>query len=352
MLEATFTRHLRDFTMEVEDLIVRPGEILALIGENGSGKSTTLKILSGLMKPESGKIILNGQVLYDAKTHTHTDPEMRNISYMFQNYALFPHMTVKENIAYGLVMRKKSKEEIRTRTDELIERMGLDQVADQPVTRLSGGQRQRVALARSLAPRPALLLLDEPLAALDVKTQENMRRELASVIRAENIPCILVTHSIIDALSIADRVSVIRGGKIIATGTPEEIIHDPTYGFSVSENPNLFRGEIHSGKSGKICVKIGGIYIRAVTTLSGIVNVEIRPEELILSREKLISSAINSFQGTITEIRQSGLEMLVYVDIGILLASVLTPQSVERLSLKKGERVVVTFKATAVHIFA
>ncbi|MDO9523541.1 MAG: ABC transporter ATP-binding protein [Methanocorpusculum sp.] len=351
MLEATFTRQLRDFTMDV-DLTVQSGETLALIGENGSGKSTTLKILSGLMKPESGKITLNNQVLYDSRTRRHIDPEMRNISYMFQNYALFPHMTVRENIAYGLTVRKRPIEEIRARTDELIVRMGLDQIADEPVTRLSGGQRQRTALARSLAPRPALLLLDEPLAALDVKTQENMRRELASVIRAENIPCILVTHSIIDALSIADCVSVIKRGTIVATGTPEDIIHDPTYGFSVSENPNLYRGDIHSGKTGKVCVKIGEIYVRAVTTLSGVVNVEIRPEELIISREKLASSAINSFQGKITEIRQSGLETLVYVDIGIPLAAALTPQSIERLSLKKGDPVVVTFKATAVHIFA
>ncbi len=351
MLEATFTRHLRDFTMDV-DLTVQSGETLALIGENGSGKSTTLKILSGLMKPESGKILLNDQVLYDSGTWTHIDPEMRNISYMFQNYALFPHMTVRENIAYGLVVRKRPIEEIKARTDELVGHMGLDQIADEPVTRLSGGQRQRTALARSLAPRPALLLLDEPLAALDVKTQENMRRELASVIRAENIPCILVTHSIIDALSIADRVSVIRRGTIVATGTPEDIIHDPAYGFSVSENPNLYRGEIQMGKTRKVCVKIGEIYVRAVTTLSGVVNVEIRPEELILSREKLASSAINSFQGTITEIRPSGLEMLIYVDIGIPLAAALTPQSVERLSLKMGDHIVVTFKATAVHVFA
>lgn len=351
MLEASFSRQLRDFTMNV-DLTVQSGETLALIGENGSGKSTTLKILSGLMKPEAGRIMLNGQVLCDSAARLHIDPEMRNISFMFQNYALFPHMTVRENIAYGLAVRKRPKEEIEARTNELIGRMGLEQIADEPVTRLSGGQRQRTALARSLAPRPALLLLDEPLAALDVKTQENMRRELASVIRAENIPCILVTHSIIDALSIADRVSVIKRGTIVATGTPEEIIHDPTYGFSVSENPNLYRGEIHIGKTGKVCVKIGEIYLRAVTTLSGVVNVEIRPEELIISREKLTSSAINSFQGKITDIRPSGLEMLVYVDIGISLAAALTPQSVERLSLKKGDVVVVTFKATAVHIFA
>ncbi|WP_319379080.1 TOBE domain-containing protein [uncultured Methanocorpusculum sp.] len=230
--------------------------------------------------------------------------------------------------------------------------MGLEQIADEPVTRLSGGQRQRTALARSLAPRPALLLLDEPLAALDVKTQENMRRELASVIRAEKIPCILVTHSIVDALSIADRISVIKHGTIIATGTPEEIVHDPTYGFSVSENPNLYRGEICIGKSGRVCVKIGEIYIRAVTTLSGVVNVEIRPEELIISREKLTSSAINSFQGTITNIRPNSLEVMVYMDAGIPLAAALTPQSVERLSLKKGDSVFVTFKATAVHVFA
>ncbi|MDO5844131.1 MAG: ATP-binding cassette domain-containing protein, partial [Methanocorpusculum sp.] len=198
MFEASFSKRLRDFSLNVEDFTVESGKTVGLIGENGSGKSTSLKIISGLMKPESGKIILDGDVLYDSSKRIFKDPEVRNIGYMFQNYALFPHMTARENISFGLKNKKMTKTDIKSRVDELVERMGIAEIENEAVTKMSGGQRQRTALARALAPRPSLLLLDEPLAALDVRTQEQMRRELASAIREEGTACILVTHSIID----------------------------------------------------------------------------------------------------------------------------------------------------------
>lgn len=173
-----------------------------------------------------------------------------------------------------------------------------------------------------LAPRPELLLLDEPLSALDVRTQEQMRRELAAVIRSEKIPCIIVTHSIVDALAVADRIAVIQKGKIVDTGTPDTIIHNPEHGFvsSFADNMNLFRGTVVVSENGVVCVDVAGIKIRATTTLSGTVSLGIRPEELILSREKFVSSAINSFAGTITGIEDTGLSRYVYVDISIPLA--------------------------------
>ncbi len=353
MLEGSFSAPLRDFALNVEKFTVNDGETVALIGENGAGKSTVLRILSGILKPASGKITLNNRLLYDSSDRVFLPPEDRRIGYMFQNYALFPHMTAKENIAYGLKVQNTKKGEIESRVTELCERMGIAEIADQPVTKMSGGQRQRAALARALAPRPELLLLDEPLSALDVRTQEQMRRELASVIRSEQIPCILVTHSLVDALSVADRIAVIERGRIIASGMPEEMIHNPVNGFmsTFSENLNLFRGTVVVSRRGVVCVDVAGIKIRAATSLSGTVSVGIRPEELIISRERFESSAINSFTGTITKIEDTGLYRFVHVDIGIPLAASVTQQSIERLGLAVGQTVAVTFKATAVQVF-
>ena len=251
MLNGTFAMPLRDFDLDVADFVVQEGETLALIGENGAGKSTVLRVLSGLLKPVSGRIVLNDRVLFDSAAGVCLAPEDRQIGYMFQNYALFPHMTARENIGYGLRVRGMPEAEVSARVDALCERMGVSEIADQLVTRMSGGQRQRTALARALAPSPELLLLDEPLSALDVRTQEQMRRELASVIRSERIPCIIVTHSIVDALAVADRIAVIEKGRIVACGAPEEIIHNPANGFvsSFSENLNLFRGTVVVGRA-------------------------------------------------------------------------------------------------------
>lgn len=381
MLEATFKKDLRDFTLDVESLVVNDGETLGLIGSNGAGKSTVLKIIAGLMKPDSGRITLDGKVLNDTCSSVGTlacvgklarvgtgacklaresigkrvclAPEERNIGYMFQSYALFPHMTAKENIAYGLKMQHMAKSDIASRVDELTSALGIADIADEPVTKMSGGQRQRTALARALAPRPSMLLLDEPLSALDSKTQEKLRREIASVIRLEGISCILVTHAISDALTIADTLSVIDKGRIIATGTPESIVHDPRYGFVTADNPNQFRGEVFVKENGVLLVCVGPVAFRAVTTLSGTVSVSIRPEELILSRERFVSTAINSFEGVITKIESvgNGDGRYVFVDIGIPLAAAVTKQSVERLGLFEGGKVTVTCKATAVQVF-
>ena len=332
---------------------VKKGEAIGIIGHNGCGKSTMLKLLTRIMYPDEGRIVLNDRVLFDSEKKINLPPQRRNVGYLFQNYALFPHMTARENIGYGLRVRGMPEAEVSARVDALCERMGVSEIADQLVTRMSGGQRQRTALARALAPSPELLLLDEPLSALDVRTQEQMRRELASVIRSERIPCVIVTHSIVDALAVADRIAVIEKGRIVACGAPEEIIHNPANGFvsSFSENLNLFRGTVVVGRDGVVCVDVAGVKIRATTTLSGTVSVGIRPEELILSRERFESSAINSFRGVITRVEDTGLYEYVYVDIGITLAAAVTRQSMERLQFVVGDEVTVTFKATAVQVF-
>ncbi|MDO5844444.1 MAG: TOBE domain-containing protein, partial [Methanocorpusculum sp.] len=159
------------------------------------------------------------------------------------------------------------------------------------------------------------------------------------------------SHSIIDAMAIADTISVIQRGKIIASGEPEKILQNPLYGFTVSENPNIFRGDVFVKDSGAVCVNVGCVCMRAVTTLCGTVSVSIRPEEIIVSKDKLQSSATNSFTGKITDITENDAEVFVHVDVGIVLAAAVTKQSLQRLGLKTGETVTLTFKATAVKVF-
>ena len=223
MLSVHVTRHLRDFTLDVA-FSVQPGETLVLIGENGAGKSTVLNLISGILTPKSGKIVLGDRTLYSDEERIDIPAENRNIGHLFQSYALFPHMTVFENVAFGLRCRKVPKAEIARVVAEQLRSMNLADLSDVNVARLSGGQRQRVALARALVLDPELLLLDEPLAAVDMRAQGAMRKELRDRLRNAGIPCIAVTHNLRDLLELGDRVCLIEEGRVAALGTPEEVL--------------------------------------------------------------------------------------------------------------------------------
>ncbi|HPY59851.1 MAG TPA: ATP-binding cassette domain-containing protein, partial [Methanospirillum sp.] len=187
MLEVKMSKKLRDFDLDVE-INVRPGEVLALLGENGSGKSTILNLLAGLLTPDEGEITLNGRILFSGADNRSIPPEERNIGYVFQNYALFPHMSAFENVAFGLKRRKIGAGEIQVLVSRMLEELGIGHLVSEKVTDLSGGQRQRVALARALVIQPDLLLLDEPLTALDRKTKEKIRQELREELVKSNKP--------------------------------------------------------------------------------------------------------------------------------------------------------------------
>ena len=223
MLSVHAARHLRDFTLDVT-LSVRPGEILVLIGENGAGKSTVLNLVSGILTPDTGEITLGGRTLFSSEQRIDLPTERRKIGHLFQSYALFPHMTVAENVAFGLSCRKTPKRKIADVVAEQLQSMHLSDLADVNVGRLSGGQRQRVALARALVLKPELLLLDEPLAAVDMRVKETMRKELHDQIRNAGIPCVVVTHSLQDVLELADRTCFIEEGRVAAAGTPDEVL--------------------------------------------------------------------------------------------------------------------------------
>lgn len=227
MLSFQLRKRLREFSVEIEERI--GAETLVLIGHSGCGKSTTLKMLAGLVAPDEGSIESDGRFLWKREEQVDVLPEDRNIGFVFQNYALFPHLTVEENVAYGI--SRLSREERETRVREVLDFLGLTTLAQAKPSMLSGGEQQRVALARALVTRPKMLLLDEPLSALDISTRSYVRAELKEILRQLAIPTIVVTHDYEDARVLADRVAVMDRGRIIQSGTPKEIAQYPANHF-------------------------------------------------------------------------------------------------------------------------
>ena len=205
---------------------VGKGEIVSLLGPSGCGKTTLLRIIAGLETPDTGS-----DIWFDDDNVTALPVERRKVGMVFQSYALFPNMSVRKNIGYGLKMQKLPKSEIDARVTEVLNMCQLQPFANRAVTALSGGQRQRVALARAIAPRPRLLLLDEPLSALDASLREALRDELAVLLREFDITAIFVTHDQDEAMAIADRVAVMSHGRVVQSGTPEDLYRNPTSSF-------------------------------------------------------------------------------------------------------------------------
>lgn len=220
MFDATIRKQLRDFAL---DLTIRagPGEVVVLMGENGAGKSTALNIISGLVTPDAGSVRLNGKVLFDSGTKMEVPAEHRRIGYVFQNSAVFPHLSVKDNIAFGLRARHKPPVFIREHVRSWLNAMNIEGLADVRAGNLSGGQKQRVALARALATEPALLMLDEPFTALDAENIRLVKELTRTFVSEMNIPCLVVTHRVIDCKDVGDRVCVICQGKLEWEGKPE-----------------------------------------------------------------------------------------------------------------------------------
>ena len=226
--------------VDTVSLKINKGEIFALLGGSGSGKSTLLRMLAGFETPSEGRIFLDGEDITDMPPHE------RPINMMFQSYALFPHMTVEQNIAFGLKQDKLPKEEIAERVDEMLRLVHMTQYAKRKPHQLSGGQRQRVALARSLAKRPKLLLLDEPMGALDKKLRSQMQLELVEIIERVGVTCVMVTHDQEEAMTMAERIAIMSQGWIEQVGSPMDIYETPNSRF-VCEfigSVNLFDGEI------------------------------------------------------------------------------------------------------------
>ncbi len=208
--------------LEPLDLVIKSGETLVLLGPSGCGKTTTLRIIAGLEQPDAG-----GTVLFDGEDVTPLSIEKRNVGMVFQSYALFPNMSVAENIGYGLRLRKTPSAALRARVNEMLGMMRIEKLADRRIDQLSGGQRQRVALARALAVRPRALLLDEPLTALDAKLRDALRIEIDELLRRLGITAVYVTHDQAEAMALGDRIVVMEHGKVAQIGTPRDIYQRP-----------------------------------------------------------------------------------------------------------------------------
>ncbi len=267
-------------------LSVGRGEFFTLLGPSGCGKTTTLRMVAGLVEPDEGR------VLFDGRDVTRLPPWDRNLGMVFQNYALWPHMTVFDNVAFGLVERRVPRHEVRRRVGEVLEKVGLAGLEGRFPSQLSGGQQQRVALARALVVRPALLLLDEPFSNLDAKLRVQMRGELSRLQRELGITTLYVTHDQEEALVLSDRLAVLESGRLVQAGSPRDLYENPRDVFVADflGGANLLPGLVVRSGSGEVEVQVGPVRVAVPAEGEAApgqpVWVSVRPEHLVLSADE------------------------------------------------------------------
>jgi ABC-type Fe3+/spermidine/putrescine transport system ATPase subunit len=306
------------------NLTLRPGEVMALLGPSGCGKTTTLRMVAGLERPTAGSIRFGDQVFVSIAKGIELPPEKREVGMVFQSYALWPHMTVAENVSYPLRLRRLSRAEIRRRTESVLELINLAHLRDMPVPKLSGGQQQRVALARALVYEPALMLFDEPFSNLDTQLRGQMRLELKKLRRKIAMTGLFVTHDQIEALSIADRVAIMNGGRVEQVGTPQEVYNAPQTRFvrdflgrSITLNGKLERTggtslAVRLGDASVVTVANGGRY--ADMRGGDFVELSIRPERITISNGA--SGSANSVEAVIDNLLFTGDRFETQMSVG------------------------------------
>ena len=296
---------LRDLSLSVAQ-----GEFVSLLGPSGCGKTTLLRCIAGLLHPDRGRITVGGRDITALAAH------QRNVGVVFQNYALFPHLTVAENIAFGLRARGISKAEAGPRVAEALALVRMEVHGDKPVTALSGGQQQRVAVARALVVRPSLLLLDEPFSALDRKLRETMQVELKQLLREVGITAIFVTHDQEEALVVSDRVAVMNAGQIEQLTDPVTLYHAPAslYVLDFVGQSTKLSGKVLSSSDGMIEVQTAFGVLRAPASfmLGSSVAVAVRPEAMVLAPQS--DTALNALQGRISDISFLGSRTQIHLD--------------------------------------
>jgi ABC-type sulfate/molybdate transport systems ATPase subunit len=331
-LELDIALTLRAYRLELG--LTAERETVALVGPSGAGKTTVLRAVAGLRRPETGRIACDGHVWFDSHNGVDLPPEDRSVGLVFQEYALFPHLTVRANIAFGG----------RRRVDDLLERFRISHLADERPTAISGGERQRVALARAIAREPAVLLLDEPLAALDAHTRTVVRAELQDLLSELPIPALLVTHDFRDATALADRIGVILDGRLLQLGTPQEVIARPASAFVATfTGGNLLPGEAQPLPGGGCEVRLeGGHVVRSDESAEGHVGVAVYPWEVSIAPAAPPDGPlrVNTIPGTIHGLAPEGGR--IRLRIGELTAEC-SPEEAERLALADGRRVHATF---------
>ncbi len=342
-------KDLGEFILKNVSLRVEDGEYLVIIGPTGSGKTILIETLAGIYAPDKGQIFLDGREI------TKEAPKDRNICMVYQDYMLFPHLNVEKNIAFGLKARKVPRNEIEERVSKAARLLGIERLLHRYPNTLSGGEQQRAAIARAIVMEPAILLLDEPLSALDGITREKLRKELKSLHSFYKTTVIHVTHNFEEVFSLADKVAVMNGGEIVQEGTPEEVFRRPNCEMVANfvGVENLFRGKCIT-KGDSLEIEVGGLRVISTAcevTESGEVFASVRPEEILMSKSPLDSSARNSFPGIVEDVVNNGTTMKISVDVGLPFVVILTRQGYQDMDLEKGTSVYLTFKASSVHVF-
>ena len=338
---------LGSFSLKGIDLDVKDGEYFVLLGPTGSGKTALLETIAGLNSVGSGQIWING------KDVTALNLEQRRIGFAFQDYALFRHLSVRDNISFGLMWKNKKPKEIEQAVDQAIELLGLVGLLEKRPWTLSGGESQKIALARAISIKPDLLILDEPLSAVDAETKEDYEKELKQLHTRLKLTTIHVTHSFEEAIALGDRIAVIMGGQILQVGTPEQIFRRPqseqVARFLMTRN--IFTGEVSDGPEGRGVFSVEGARLSVATTMRGGLHASIRPEDILISREPLSTATANSLQGTVTGIVDRGSAIYVKVNVPPVFTCLVLRRSLKQVGLKEGQPVHITFEVSDVNVF-
>jgi molybdate transport system ATP-binding protein len=350
VLEVSVSHRLSRLDLRTE--LALGQETLALVGPSGAGKTSVLRSIAGLFRPTVGLIVYDGRAWLDTERGVNVPPDQRRVGMVFQEGALFPHLTVTENVAYGIRRPRRSMGVRRDRAKEILTRFGLSALAGARPGALSGGERQRVALARAVASDPAVLLLDEPLSALDPATKAVVAGELGARLRELRLPAVLVSHDFSDVLGLADRIAVMEDGRIVQVGTGSDLLEAPVSAFVASlTGVNYFEGWAERrGDLTEIRSMEGRALFLSTDEGSGKVGVVVPPWDVAVSLLRPEGSALNTLAGPISRLAGVGNRVRVTVASHPHVVAELTSESVHRLGLAAGVLVIATWKATGTRV--
>jgi molybdate/tungstate transport system ATP-binding protein len=340
----SISRRYSSFSMKDISFSINEGDYFILLGVSGAGKSLILETIAGLVKPDSGTLWKNGENI------TNESIQKRKIGIVFQDHAVFPHMSVFENIVYPIKKQVHNKSDRQKLVEEIAGKLGIQGLLNRKPATLSGGELQRVALARTLVQKPDLLLLDEPLASLDIKLKSELRSTLRRLNKLGQT-IIHVTHDYEEAISLGNRIAVVHDGMILQAGAPEEVFHHPKSEFVAhfTGAKNFFSANFSNGsREASVAGKL--ILQSSSDTIQKEGFILIRSEDIFLSEARVDTSAVNQFEGTITEMVPTHGGFEIKLDIGITLFAAITKESAERMGLHESMKCFACFKASAVKI--